>query len=371
MRVSTGRRIFLSRVLDVVRCVAILLAMGWHFNTQTVGILPIDLLLAPGSKMGWAGVDLFFVLSGFLIGGLIFSEYEFTGEFRSRIFMMRRALKIWPVFYAFLIIQLLVSRHPWETYLFQCLFHLQNYYHTSLPHLWSLAVEEHFYLIFSLGFPVVVRSKGALNLLPWILIFLMIFSFFARVFAVMLGVDDLDIQTQTQYRLDGLACGVLLAWVKHFRGEIFAKILSHKAILILIWLSNSLMLFLNNPKSDFILTFGYTFNYIGSSAFILSMYDVEWFARSRAARLMAWIGLFSYSMYVFQFVAKRPAENLALALHLTGTSYAVFSLVLTYGGAIIAAILVTFFIESPILKLRNWIIPSRSFLSHNVQQTRP
>jgi peptidoglycan/LPS O-acetylase OafA/YrhL len=72
-----GRAHERSLALDCVRGLAILLAMGWHLNGVS-GILPLDLLLEPGRMVGWVGVDLFFVLSGFLVGGLILRELAET-----------------------------------------------------------------------------------------------------------------------------------------------------------------------------------------------------------------------------------------------------------------------------------------------------
>ncbi|WP_375142881.1 acyltransferase family protein [Aquincola tertiaricarbonis] len=72
--------------LDVVRGVAILLAMGWHFNTVSSQWSAFDVVLAPGRIIGWAGVDLFFVLSGFLVGRLILREVESTGAFNYKRF---------------------------------------------------------------------------------------------------------------------------------------------------------------------------------------------------------------------------------------------------------------------------------------------
>src|SRR3954447_22932614 len=69
--------------LDVVRGVAILLAMGWHFNHADSGNPVVDVLQWPGGTFGWAGVDLFFVLSGFLVGRLVLREHQPAGRFHS------------------------------------------------------------------------------------------------------------------------------------------------------------------------------------------------------------------------------------------------------------------------------------------------
>src|SRR5215210_4689943 len=75
--------------LDVVRGLAIVLALGWHFSGERSGNVVIDALTFPGSQFGWAGVDLFFVLSGFLLGSLVRTEQVRTGRFDGRRFTAR------------------------------------------------------------------------------------------------------------------------------------------------------------------------------------------------------------------------------------------------------------------------------------------
>src|SRR4051794_36091592 len=98
--------------LDVVRGCAILLALGWHFSKHPSGNRFLDLLQWPGRTFGWAGVDLFFVLSGFFVGQLVLREHQRTGRFDGRRFTVRRALKLWPVLYVFLAVQVLAGPIP-------------------------------------------------------------------------------------------------------------------------------------------------------------------------------------------------------------------------------------------------------------------
>jgi peptidoglycan/LPS O-acetylase OafA/YrhL len=74
-----------NQSLDVLRALAVLLVMGRHFPYYALW-----------GRVGWIGVDLFFVLSGFLISGLLFQEYKRTGMIDFWRFMFRRGLKIWP-----------------------------------------------------------------------------------------------------------------------------------------------------------------------------------------------------------------------------------------------------------------------------------
>src|SRR3954453_3035547 len=142
--------------LDVVRGLAIVLALGWHFSGPT-GNVVLDALQWPGKQFGWAGVDLFFVLSGFLMGRLVLGEYRRTGTFDGRRFTIRRVLKLWPVLYLFLAVQSAAGPESWTTFLWQNALQIQNYAGTSPRHLWSRALEEHFYLVLAVLFPCFAR----------------------------------------------------------------------------------------------------------------------------------------------------------------------------------------------------------------------
>ena len=89
--------------LDMLRAVAVLLVFCYH---------------SEGTKLffGWIGVDLFFVLSGFLVSGLLFQEYQATHEIQPARFLLRRGLKIYPQFYFFIAATLAVTlRRCWAS----------------------------------------------------------------------------------------------------------------------------------------------------------------------------------------------------------------------------------------------------------------
>src|SRR5262245_57275931 len=147
----------LSRLvgLDVLRAVAVLLVLGHHPPTgRPSSDEPSALFL--WWHVGWIGVDLFFVLSGFLIGGLLFEEAKKTGDICLRRFWVRRAFKILPPYFVFLAVVALLWLFDGQPSVFDCwpnLLHAQNYLGTadfSVWHTWSLAVEEHFYLLLPL-----------------------------------------------------------------------------------------------------------------------------------------------------------------------------------------------------------------------------
>lgn len=353
--------------LDFARGVAILLAVGWHFHVET-GILWVDALQAPGTVIGWAGVDLFFVLSGFLIGGIIFDEVMRTGGFDARRFLIRRAFKIWPVLYAYIALLLVTGRYAPMDIVPQTLFHVQNYWQTPLSHLWSLAVEEHFYLSFALlgTFFSIARMRS--SQIPFLLVGIMALALAARLAGAASGIDGESLQIQTHFRIDSLACGVLLAYLKSFKPQFFSSLLRRKPQWAAIVALGVTFLVLADRLTP---TIGYSVAYVAGAAFLLLLIESRFMlARSWFVRGMAWIGLYSYAMYVFQFVLYRALEKVWDKLGL-GTIPPPVELLMKYGGAIAAAVIVTKMIEKPGLKLRNRLFPSDAHMPAGVVELRP
>ena len=155
--------------LDGMRALAVLAVFAGH----------AELPLAGG---GHLGVDVFFVLSGFLITALLVEEHRETGTTSLRAFIARRARRLLPAFLVFAAATALIvgpnvtadQRRALFGGLLASLAYVRNWVqitrHTGLegftqPHLWSLAVEEQFYLVWPLVFLVLSRIRGARNLL--------------------------------------------------------------------------------------------------------------------------------------------------------------------------------------------------------------
>src|SRR5438046_8067275 len=111
------------RQLDILRGVAVLLVIGHHVILQPEESGMFQPLVNVLIRFGWSGVDLFFVLSGCLVGGLLFSELRSRSVMGLRGFMMRRGFKIWPAYYAYLLTVFLLL-----------LLHQQGYVHRALGH---------------------------------------------------------------------------------------------------------------------------------------------------------------------------------------------------------------------------------------------
>jgi peptidoglycan/LPS O-acetylase OafA/YrhL len=204
--------------LDGLRATAVLLVVVWHY--VGVGENPI---LWRALIFGRIGVDLFFVLSGYLITRILLNSRERPGYFAH--FYRRRAFRILPI-YAVMVLLYLIGRNlrgstagylfggsvPWWSYIVG----LQNWWMAAqqtygarwLGGTWSLAVEEQFYLIF----PLIVWYLRPARL-PYILATMMILCPIARIITGVMG-DHFGYYVLAPLRADILAVGALIAWAE-------------------------------------------------------------------------------------------------------------------------------------------------------------
>jgi len=204
--------------LDGVRGLAILLVLIYHFTMGMSGHTLASRLFFRATSIGWCGVNLFFVLSGFLITGILFETKDKVHRFRN--FYMRRSLRIFPLYYGSLLLILVFlpllnrwtrgfqgieSAWPWLwSYGTNVLVTIEGQWF-PMSHYWSLAVEEHFYLIW----PWVVFSFSRVTTLRICLVLVAI-SFVVRVVLVQQGMV-LGAYCLTLSRMDGLALGAFIA----------------------------------------------------------------------------------------------------------------------------------------------------------------
>lgn len=218
--------------LDLLRALAVVWIMLYHVTSYGIGLPALV-------EYGYMAVDLFFVLSGFLIGGQLLRPYAAGREPVWRDFFVRRALRILPAYLAVLALYFLVPavRDSPIQPLWQFLTFTQNlfadyHYMRAFSHAWSLCIEEHFYLLLPLAVYLLARRPGAgrvmllaagvltggMLLRAWlwhseVAPFLHVRngegSYFLRYIE--------EIYNPTYARLDGLLAGVILAAVHVFR----------------------------------------------------------------------------------------------------------------------------------------------------------
>jgi peptidoglycan/LPS O-acetylase OafA/YrhL len=329
-----------NQSLDVLRCVAILLVIGRHFPYYPAW-----------AKIGWIGVDLFFVLSGFLISGLLFVEYKTHGRIRFWRFVVRRGFKIWPSFYlmvgAFVAISLIFHEDNWHA-IVASLFFVQNYLPESLlptivGHTWSLAIEEHFYIALPLLFIALSynRRREPFTPIPVIFVLTTITCLALRCFTMAPG----DTPWGTQLRVDSLFAGVMLGYLYHFRRTSFDRLTGNFALPIAAMCCLPAAFF--NVQSRIMETVGLTALYIGFS-FLLA-WSVVRAPTNRVAQAflapLAKIGFYSYSIYLWHTFIGRAVE-------ISSPSFGFGAFWLYVGLCIGIGIVLSKTVEHPYLALR-------------------
>ena len=212
-------------VLDGIRGIAILMVMAYHFTIYGMERTPavfIDRLFYRVFTAGWCGVDLFFVLSGFLITGILLDAKGEKHFFRN--FYVRRILRIFPLYYGFLIVfffwlsltstvddnfRSLLDQQGWYwSYLVNISIAIEGWprMHT-IGHFWSLAVEEQFYLFW----PLVIFFFAPRQLMT-ICVVCLVGSFLVRLGFALAG-NPLAAYVLTPARMDTLAVGAFIALV--------------------------------------------------------------------------------------------------------------------------------------------------------------
>jgi peptidoglycan/LPS O-acetylase OafA/YrhL len=326
--------------LDVVRGLAIVLALGSHFSRGSSGNAVLDALSWPGRVFGWAGVDLFFVLSGFLMGQLVLRERVRTGRFDGRRFTARRLLRLWPVLYVFLAVHAVFGAEPLRSFLWQNALHVQNYAGTSLPHLWSLAVEEHFYLLLAVLFPLFSRRRGSVRLLVGILGAVLVASLALR-------------------RMDALAAGVLLAVLRVHASTTFDRLLRLRWLWAAVTAAGVALLATVGKDGLLGGTLGYTVAYLTGAAVLLLLYGAAWVPRAGwVTRPMAALGRYSYGIYIWHIFAAELALDRLPGMDYDSTDP--LAQLVKYGAAIVAGVLATVLLERPLLRLRDRLVPARA-----------
>lgn len=350
--------------LDFLRGMAIIFVIGYHTN---VGVAQPNswesIIFHPLIYIGWSGVDLFFVLSGFLVSGLIFAEFKTTGGFHPGRFLVRRAFKIWPGYYIFLLITLPilatlgVPMKPLNV-LGEVLF-LQSYtVPTFWVHTWSLAIEEHFYLVLALLLLAMIKQAKSVKAIPYVCIATMIFALSCRLLAAHPVV--LNNIRPTHLRADSLAFGVLLGYIYAYypaQLKIFAKPRLTALIGIFLVLGGVAL----QPELNwFGYTWGLTLVYLGFGLIMVHLLHSAW-PNNLALKTVSTIGIYSYSIYLWQPPAAYTAVTARLLLEQLSIHVPMFVQASIYVYlTIFLGIAMAKLIEFPLLRLRERVFPSAS-----------
>jgi peptidoglycan/LPS O-acetylase OafA/YrhL len=333
--------------LDGLRGIAILLVVFYH----NFGFVKYFFF-------GWLGVDLFFVLSGFLITDILLNSVNKPGYFKN--FYAKRVLRIFPLYYLSLIIFLLVLPrikgfpldfsfyidHQWWFWTY-----LQNWFlifydvgntTTAIQHYWSLAVEEQFYIVWPLVI-FLIRKPRILLAIAGLLLVAVICT---RLFMWTMQIKDLNyFGLYTYTRIDGICIGSMLAILQFMRSRFINKYFT--GLILLLAAMNFVFYFINKEFSftyPYLAIVGYT---TFAMLFAMVVHEViqggnKFFNFLLNIQPLKFFGKISYGLYIFHWpvyliLYDWVDKNIRPMLKLSESNLAiVISIVLTIIGVLIS-----------------------------------
>ena len=359
LQIKSTERLGYRPWLDGLRGIAIFLVFVHHLQ---------HFIYKGGPLFGWLflpfgnlGVDVFFVLSGFLITTLLLEEHQGTNQIGLKHFYIRRGLRLLPALTVFLLSmivysRLLLSSHEanWTARLSTiALFYCTNWVFAFggqgsdlLGHLWSLAVEEQFYLIWPLALSLLLRWRLSEIRLYWLLLGAAILVCAHRVMMVSPDVPSIRIYVGSDTRADSLLIGCAIAmaassgWLAKRRELKWVGIIA--ALMIAVY-----VLDLFGVAGNTFYTVGFTVFAGAVGAFILQLRcgPPSGFMKVLEWPLLVQIGKLSYSLYLWHFF------TIGITLQMPMPNYVrvAVSIPLSLGVAACSYYL----IEKPFLKLKS------------------
>jgi peptidoglycan/LPS O-acetylase OafA/YrhL len=307
-------------------------------------------------------VDLFFVLSGFLISGLLFKEQAKTGSISFKRFFVRRGFKIYPAFYVMAGVSLgafLISGTPvsFNKVLEEFLF-FQNYGTGGFwGHEWSLAVEEHFYVLLPILLIVIAarnrNSADPFRVIPGLFVGIALVCLSLRVY--MTGAYPYMSLTHlfpTHLRIDSLFFGVVISYYYHYNSSQFTRFARRlRPILLVLGAAAFIPAFVLRLDTEvFVPTVELTVLYLGSGFIVVAV--AGWEPKlNKITKAIAFVGSRSYSIYLWH----QPFHEAIVTKYLARTWY---TYAVSYiAGSIVIGIVMYWLVEFPALKIRDRLFP--------------
>jgi peptidoglycan/LPS O-acetylase OafA/YrhL len=357
--------------LDHLRAFAIILVFAYHYGH----IFPAPEWLYNAGKFGWTGVDLFFVLSGYLISSQLFAGIAKGKTISFQTFFLKRFFRIIPAYLAvvalYFCFPLLREREApaplWRYLSFTQNFGLDLRTHGTFSHAWSLCIEEQFYLLLPLTLSALVLLKkfrrGA-----WLLATLFVLGFFARWYMYNTHVVPiLDqpgagaiwykwIYYPTYSRLDGLLSGVAIAALFQFRPNLKERLNAYGNFFLLLGvliLIGAYLVCISEESFD-ASVFGFFLVSIAYGAVVLGAVSRGSFLYKSSSAFTSRIAALSYAIYLTHKIIIHVTQQQLSKLNIDkdGNRMLVLCILTSFAGAWV----LNRAIEKPFLRLRDRLL---------------
>jgi peptidoglycan/LPS O-acetylase OafA/YrhL len=343
--------------LDMMRAMAIVLVLISHSRHFIIKDFPIVDTFKLG---GFYGVEIFFVLSGFLIGSILLKLSEQLGETNGLFyFWKRRWYRTLPNYYLFLVLNMIVSvilsKPLPKLWLF--LPFLQNFAWEQAPFFaesWSLAVEEWFYLLLPVG--LYLLSKTQISFRRSFLLLCLFFLFVPTVLRLAHVLTsnplwDQGVRKVTILRLDSIMFGMLAAWVKLEWPENWGRLAKPLLLFGVILVLSASFIFFNSSldQSNFCRTWLFTVVSLGFASFIpfCDCWAIQ--RESFVTGLVRKIALWSYSLYLCNLMVLLVIRGFVSQANIV---YRLFSYVIFFVTCLGISSIIYYYFEKPMMALR-------------------
>ena len=356
--------------LDHLRALAILSVFLFHYFILSGGTPE---WLPDFAKFGWTGVDLFFVLSGFLISLQLFNEIKREEIISFKQFFLKRFFRIIPIYlvvvgtyFCFPFFREKESLPPlWKFLTFTQNLGLNLKEYGTFSHAWSLCVEEHFYLILPILLFLLQLTKKIKNSY-WLLIALFLLGFVIRFYNYnYLYLPNMEnpsawiywykyIYYPTYNRLDGLLVGVAIAGIYQFLPAFWTKLSqygNHAIVLSLVLLTGAY--FLCYDQMTFTASvFGFPLIAIGYGCMVIGAISPTSFLYQWNSKVTTFIATLSYGIYLVHKGIIHITHQLLADFNIENNVLLLISMI----TCIVTAYFLNLTIEKPFMKLRNTIL---------------
>ena len=355
--------------LDTLRALAITLVFMYHYtvfvsNTDTFGWF---------SQVGWVGVDLFFTLSGYLIGNQIFAAMRDQRGFSLARFYQRRLLRTLPAFYVVLALYYLWPGFRGTAPLlpvWKFLTFTQNFLlapGTAFSHAWSLCVEEQFYMLLPAAALLLARPRRPLAWMWAAVVATLVVGLAVRGVLWVQFVDG-NVDGQLNYykyiyyssfcRFDELVAGVALALLRNYHSAVWRVLTSRGNLLLALglgWCAFTFYLLMGGQYSFAMAVWGYPMLGFGFSLLVLAALSADsvlCVTRIPGAhRLAVW----AYAIYLTH---KPVCMLLAHSLRVRGVEADAWPVVLMLSAtSVLVGYLLYRLVEAPFMRLRARVVP--------------